>query len=318
MNEVKKIPVSGGGHTRHPRHAVILSIAATGLGHIYCGHLLKGLILFFAGFAFAPIIVLAAGHASSPLMLALVIISFLLLVAIFIYAVIDAGLLARRLGRTYQPKEYNRWYVYLLFIVVSVSYPTNLASSIRNNVVQAFKIPTQSMAPAILPGDRVLLNKAHYRLSPVRHGDVVVFIYPDDRRLFYLKRVIALPGESVEIRDNVVYVNDRPLPREKTRQEPALNFSIPDQACMVMEKNGRQSYPVIVDPSKPANMARVVVPHGRCFVLSDNRQMTDGSGQGPGDSRTLGPIPLADLMGRAAGIYWPALNWGRLGPLRKK
>lgn len=315
MNKTKIMPISENQHARRPLHAVILSITATGLGHIYCGHLLKGLVLFFASFAFAPIIVQATRHASSPLMLTLVITSFLLLVGISIYAVIDAGLLAQRLGHTYQRKEYNRWYVYLLFIVVSVSYPTNLASSIRHNVMQAFKIPSQSMAPAILPGDRVLLNKARYRLSPVRHGDVVVFIYPDDRRLFYLKRVIALPGESVEIRSNVVYLNDSPLALKKAMQEPVLNFSIPDQACIAMEQNGQQSYPVIIDPAKPANMPRVIVPHGQCFVLADNRQVTAGPRQSPGDSRELGPIPLADVMGRVACIYWPALNWRRLGPL---
>ena len=81
-------------------------------------------------------------------MLAVVCVSLLLLVGIFTYAAVDSGMQARRMGRDYQIKEYNRWYVYLLFIVVALSYPTNLASSIRENLLQAFKIPAQSMFSA--------------------------------------------------------------------------------------------------------------------------------------------------------------------------
>jgi len=300
-------------HARHPFWAVVLSIAATGLGHIYCGRLLKGLVLFFASFAFAPIIVIAAQNAASWLMLAMVVMALLLLLGIFIYALIDAGLLARRLGRTYQCKEYNRWYVYLLFIVVAISYPTNLASSIRDDVLQAFKIPSQSMAPAILPGDRVLLNKARYKIAPVQRADVVVFVYPDDRRKYYLKRVVAMPGERVEIRDNVVYVNDQPLTQQPADNDPKLNFTLPDQAVVMIEDNGHHRYPVIIDPTRPVNMAPLLVPHGQCVVLADNRQMTADDERHVGDSREFGPVPLADIMGRVAYVYWPALSWSRFG-----
>jgi signal peptidase I len=302
--------------TQRPRHAlwaVLLSVAATGLGHIYCGRLLKGLVLFFASFAFAPIIVIAAQNAASPLMLALVIIALLFLLGIFIYALVDAGFLARRLGNNYQLKEYNRWYVYLLFIVVAISYPTNLASSIRDDILQAFKIPSQSMAPNILPGDRVLLNKARYKIAPVQRGDVVVFVYPDDRRRYYLKRIVGLPGDSVEIRDNMVYVNDRPLVQDPVKNKPTLNFSLPAQARMVVEENGHQGYPVIIDPDHPTRMARMVVPHGQCFVLADNRPLTTQDEGRFGDSREFGPVPLADIKGRVAAVYWPALNWLRFG-----
>ena len=313
MNKAIKTPIPNMPHTRSVFWAVVLSIAATGLGHIYCGRLLKGLILFFASFVFAPIIVLAAQNADSPLMLALVVVALLLLCGIFIYAVIDAGFLARSTGSGYQRKEYNRWYVYLLFIVVAISYPTNLASSIRENVMQAFRIPSQSMAPSILPGDRVLLNKARYRIAPVQRGDVVVFVYPDDRRLYYLKRIVAMPGESVEIRDDVVFVNDRPLTQTAAQSKPALNFDLSNQDREVMENNGEQDYPVILDRSRPFNMARVVVPHGKCFVLADNRRMTNAEKRPVGDSREFGPIPLADVMGRVAYVYWPAMDWRRFG-----
>ena len=313
MNRVSPTPSRHFHSARHPLWAVVLSVAATGLGHIYCGRLLKGLVLFFASFAFAPIIVIAAQNADSSQMLALVGLAVSLVFAIFFYALIDAGLLARRLGAGYQLKEYNRWYVYLLFIVVAVSYPTNLAASIRQDILQAFKIPSRSMAPAILPGDRILLDKARYKLAPVRRGDVVVFVYPDDRRKFFIKRVVALPGETVEIRQDVVLINGHPLAQHPATNPPTLNFPLSDRARVAVEASGERSYPVILDENHPGNMAPVVVPHGYCFVLSDNRALTAGEARHFGDSREFGPVPLADIRGRVAYVYWPAKDWARFG-----
>lgn len=296
-------------YPRSPLLAVLLSMAATGLGHIYCGRLLKGLILFFASFAFAPIIVVTAQNADSAFMLVLVVGSVMLLVGVFVYALVDAGLLARRLRQGYQLKEYNRWYVYLLFIVVALSYPTNLAGSVRGNLLQAFKIPSRSMAPSILPGDRILLNKAVYKIKAPQRGDVVVFIYPDDRRLFYIKRIVALPGDSIEIRNNKILINDRPLTYSPLTVRPDLDLYNGDTLLVRQENNNGRSYPVMIDNEKIENMPKTVVPHGTCFVLGDNR----GNSK---DSRNFGPIPLADVRGRVDYIYWPASKWSRFGKFR--
>lgn len=289
---------------RKPLFACLLSIAATGVGHIYCGRLVKGLILFFVSFAFGPITVVAAGSSASPLMLAAVIGSLLLMFAIFLYAAIDSALLARRL-KSYRLKEYNRWYLYVLLIVVAASYPTNFAHSIRTHVLQAFKVPSASMSPGILPGDHVLLNKTAYKMQAPRRGDVVIFTYPDDRRLNYVKRIVALPGDSVEIRDNLLLVNDRQL------DSPADPASVPyfkpeAPQALLTEENGPAVYPVVVNAAKPQNMARTTVPHGHCFLLGDNR------GQSV-DSRNFGPVPMADILGRLDYIYWPTVSWSRLG-----
>ena len=306
MNHAASPTVGRRNSSRSPFWAAVLSVAATGLGHIYCGRLVKGLILFFAGFAFAPIIVLTAQNAASFLMLALVAGSLLLLLGIFIYAVIDAAMLARKTGRGYQIKEYNRWYVYLLFIVVALSFPTNLASSIRDNVLQAFRIPAQSMAPAILRGDSIFLNKAIYRIKAPARGDVVIFLYPDDRRLYYIKRIVALPGDTLEIRDNRVLINDEPLSYTKPASEPALNFN-PGGSIQVLEENNHgRSYAILVDTARAINLPKITIPHGSCFVLGDNRSQSK-------DSRTFGPIPMADVKGRVDYIYWPAMSWSRFG-----
>lgn len=289
---------------RNPLAACLLSLAATGLGHIYCGRLVKGLILFFASFAFGPIIVAAANSAASTFMLAIVIGSLVLMFAIFVYAVVDSGLLARKL-RTYQLKEYNRWYLYLLLIVVAAGYPANLAHSIRTHVLQAFSVPSGSMSPSILPGDHILLNKAVYKIQAPQRGDVVIFTYPDDRRLNYVKRLVALPDDTVEIRKNILLVNDLPLdgPNDSTSNG---YFQPEGSQTILKEHNDAYRYPIVVDSDKPQDMAKLTVPHGYCFVLGDNRANSV-------DSRKFGPVPMSDIQGRLDYIYWPAKSWSRLG-----
>ena len=290
---------------RKPLVAVLLSVAATGLGHIYCGRLTKGLILFFISFAFAPVTVWAAQSAASAVVLLMVIGSVLLMLVVFVYAAIDACLLARRIGSGYEVKEYNRWYLYLILIVVGVGYPSNMAGSIRDNVLQAFKIPSTSMAPSILPGDMVFLNKVVYGMETPRRGDVVVFVYPDDRRLFFIKRLVAMPGDSVEIKDNRVWINDRPLEYSDTLPQD-INFNAQAGTTYVEEKNQRQNYPIMTLDNKNSTMPKMTVPHGHCFVLGDNRANSR-------DSRHFGPVPLADVKGRVDYIYWPELSWSRFG-----
>jgi signal peptidase I len=193
--------------------------------------------------------------------------------------------------------------------VVALSYPTNLAFSIRENVLQAFKIPAQSMAPSILRGDRIFLNKAIYKIKAPQRGDVVIFLYPDDRRLFFLKRIVALPGDTIEIRDNKVLINDLPLSYSNLSPKPALNFDPGSNIQPLEEYNNGCKYPILIDDAHAINMPKTTVPHGSCFVLGDNRSHSK-------DSRTFGPLPLADVKGRVDYIYWPALSWSRFGEFK--
>lgn len=296
---------------RNPWLAMVFSLAATGLGHIYCGHLAKGLILFFAGFAFAPIIVLGMREMNSVLAMAAALASILLLVAVFLYALIDAYGTARRTGADYRPRDYNRWYIYLMFIVVSLTYPTNLSQSIRTHLLQAFKIPSKSMAPNILKGDYLLLNKAIYKQEGVQRGDVVVFINPNLRHQHYIKRVVALPGDTIAVKANRVWINGQPLAYDDKTQVTVSSSQNNGAGMIVTEINGERSYQVGVGPHSThgGDFPETLVPNGHCFVLGDNRSESV-------DSRQVGPIPLADVLGRVDFIYWPAETWSRFGVYR--
>lgn len=146
---------------------------------------------------------------------------------------------------------------------------------VRIYVLQPYLIPSNSMEPTIMPGDRIITNQMAYRsASPVR-GDIVVFAYPKDPSRIFVKRVLASEGETIELRDNMVLIDG------KTVQEPYL-------------KEG--DYP----PFGPE-----LVPEGSIFVLGDNRAES-------GDSRDWGLLPKEYLLGKAWMIYFPFNHFKQL------
>jgi len=99
----------------------------------------------------------------------------------------------------------GRWITELIVIVMVVLL-------IRAFVAQAYNIPSGSMKPTLLVGDFILVNKLVYRFSEPKRGDIVVFKYPIDPNIDFIKRIVALPGEQVEVRNNQVFINGKPLP----------------------------------------------------------------------------------------------------------
>lgn len=181
---------------------------------------------------------------------------------------------------------------YLESIVVAVI----LALFIRTYVVQAFKIPTGSMETNLLIGDHLLVNKMVYSPSlghwedvllgkkPIRRGHVIVFKYPDDPSRDFIKRVIGLPGETVEIRDKVVYIDGKPLQEGYTHfLEPPLRRDDPEYGLRSED---------IRDNWGPRQ-----VPPAELFVMGDNRDNSR-------DSRFWGFLPEDQVKGRALMVYW--------------
>jgi signal peptidase I len=166
-----------------------------------------------------------------------------------------------------------------------------LALFIRTFVVQAFKIPTGSMENNLLVGDHLLVNKfifaptaapieeALLPIEPIERGDVIVFKYPEDPARDFIKRVIGLPGETLEIRNKKVIVNGTPL------EEPYVHFLLPPS------RDGAGSYDV------REKYGPVVVPAHHYFVMGDNRDNSQ-------DSRWWGFLPRHYIKGRALMVYW--------------
>lgn len=162
-----------------------------------------------------------------------------------------------------------------------------LAMFIRIFFVEPYKIPTGSMRPTLREGDIILVNKFLYgakipftslRLPGLRkpkRGDVVVFIYPQDRKKNFIKRLVAMEGETVEIRNGTVYINDKPLLESTFNQRYYYNRGEFAQAG--------QGF---------------TVPKDSFFVLGDNSSSSQ-------DSRYWGIVPSKDMVGKAMLIYWP-------------
>ncbi len=152
-----------------------------------------------------------------------------------------------------------------------------LAIIIRAFLFTPRVIPSPSMKPTLHPGDRIIVNRLAYRLSKPQVGDVIVFKYPLDPKRDYIKRVVALGGDIVEARDNVLYINDEP-------QEPA-SFLAEDVVYY--------------------NFGPVKVPPNAYFMMGDNRNDS-------ADSRVWGTVDHDLIVGKAACVYWPISNMGRI------
>ena len=291
---------------REPWIAVALSLFSTGLGHIYCGRFATGLTLFFASAIPGPLALAAALSGSPEAILPGLLLPCLFVVAVYLYAIAGGYRLAKRIGGQYQPRDYNRGVVYVLFICAGIVYPVSVMMSIRANLFEAFYCAGESMAPTILKGDRFLVNKLFQRQLPER-GDIVCFINPQDRHLRFVKRVIALPGDSVAIQGNEVYVNSRKL-EHRPASAPGRAVVKDDAAGELYESNGSVTYRILLAPAaeKINDCPETKVPDGHCFLLGDDRNRSL-------DSRQFGFVPLGDILGKAQFVYWPVNGWSRFG-----
>jgi len=142
---------------------------------------------------------------------------------------------------------------------------------------QPVKVEGTSMAPLLSDQERIFINKFVYRFEPIERGDVVVFWYPLDRSKSFIKRVVALPGETVELRAGRLFVGGREL------IEPYVPTNYLDGA----------SYPPMT------------VPPDNFFVMGDHRDSSN-------DSRVFGPVARQFIYGKAVFAYWPVDHFGSL------
>jgi signal peptidase I len=192
-----------------------------------------------------------------------------------------------------------RWQKLLLEYLEALAVALVLAFVIRTFVVQAFKIPSGSMLDTLLIGDHLLVNKFLYGtripftdkiilpLEDPQHGDVIVFEFPEDTSKDFIKRIIGLPGDVLEMKDKVVYRNGEKL------DEPYVKHTDP----------GLQA--------RRDNFGPITVPPGKYFVMGDNRDESY-------DSRFWGFVDKDKIRGKAWVIYWSwegptDIRWSRIG-----
>lgn len=172
-------------------------------------------------------------------------------------------------------------------VLWSLGIAVGLAMGCHVAVAEARYIPSRSMVPTLAVGDRVVVEKLSYWLTPPRRGDIVVFRPPPavaamgflDTSVPWIKRVVGLPGEHIAIRQGWVHVNGRPLAEPYLGEAPAYE------------------------------LAPVEVPARHVFVLGDNRNHSI-------DSHVWGAVPFERVLGRAGYRFWPLTRWGDLAEAR--
>lgn len=190
--------------------------------------------------------------------------------------------------------------------VESIIIAILIALFIRTFIICAYKIPSRSMVPTLLVGDHILVNKFIYGVkipllrrtiipvSEPKRGEVVVFIYPNDRSKDFIKRVIGVAGDKIEIKNKKIFINDA---------EFKDSYGIFSDSLVL---------PQSLQPRD--NFGPIIVPEKSIFVMGDNRDESL-------DSRFWGFVNLKDVEGKAFVIYWSwnrdenNLRWNRLGQL---
>jgi signal peptidase I len=191
--------------------------------------------------------------------------------------------------------------VYLaLFLFGHAFMLAPLASYANHQLVQTFKVPSASMMPSILPGDRFFADKrvGHPGGVKLRRGAIVVFLYPNDRTTMFVKRIVGLPGDRIEIDGTSIKANGVELRQEEVRDlgAPSLNRLLAQHQAFRESLDG-VSYTVLWRKDADRKRLSLTVPSGQVFVLGDNRDAAL-------DSRDFGVLPLADVTAVARQVWF--------------
>ncbi len=273
---------------RRPWIAALSTFAARGLGHLYAGEPRRGIIWFVIEkilvVVFAALVIVV--KPSAILLLLAVLGSF----AYTIFCAIDAARIARTKNERYELTKYNRWFAYLgYFVVMSLLISSLLSAVIKLNFVEAYKIPSGAMIPTLLVGDHLLADKHIYKTSNPDRGDIIIFPYPEDPKRNFIKRLIGVEGDVVELRGGKLYLNGS------------------EQAETYLNKTDNEGI-------TSRGYGPVTVPAGMLFFLGDNRENSM-------DSRVYGFVPRSSIKGKAISLYWSwdkenhDVRWNRIGKI---
>lgn len=203
----------------------------------------------------------------------------------------------------------RRWQDYVESVLIAVL----LALVVRTFVLSGYRVPTSTMAPALKPGDFIFSFKLPYGIKvpltqiklgvePPRRGDVVVFTFPDQPRVNYVKRVIGLPGDLIQIKSGRLSVNGQELKYETGDASSIKDLAGFDGVDVFREVAPEGDREVLLRRNaERQDFGPILVPQGQVFLLGDNRDSSD-------DSRYWGSVPLDRVEGRVF-LVWLSLDW---------
>jgi len=276
---------------RKPFIALLLSLLTPGLGQLYNGQFAKALIFFFAIlFLLFPCAFFELRRSFTGFLVFFPI--GLIVFAVYIVNIIDAFRRARKWPRI-NLKPYNKWFIYIgILIIFNFFISPPMLSAMRAGT-KTYKMPSGSMKPTIKLGDHFIVDMMFYKKQKPGYGELIIFKYPKDRSKDFIKRVIAIEGDKIEINNDELYLNDKKLDLkfiDKHRYQEYL---------------GGINYQILMEYNRNEIFGPVIVPNNSIFVLGDNRNNSM-------DSRHFGIVDINDVMGKVLYIYW-AKDKSRIG-----
>ncbi len=270
--------------------AILFTFLTFGLGQISCGKIRRGIIIYVLSFIVGFLAIYICTRPIPPFN---IIIATIIFVGLYLFVLIDAFLISRNPKNTL---KINPLIGYLLIVGIwqlnsSFITPT-IAKIVKEDFVQAYQIPSGGMIPTLLVGDHLLVDKHIYKNQAPSYGDIVIFPYPVDPKKGFIMRVVALGGDTIEIKEKQVYLNGKEL------SEPYAVHLAPQ---------------IIQDNKNPRDFfGPVTVPEDSIFVLGDNRDNSH-------DSRYWGFVKKETVEARVINLYWSwdkkegKVRWDRIG-----
>jgi signal peptidase I len=271
--------------------AGLLSYILPGLGQVYNGQPLKGLLFNFIFTLWGGVVFTLTFYAVKQEMtgpkIALLFLSLCVSFLAQLLVIIESIRTARKIGSEYLLKTYNKWFLYLFIIIVTFLVDHSVATAIKDNVIKPYKIPTNSMQPSLLAGDFILSNQIYFSTHNPERGDIIIFKYPVDEKTDFIKRIIGVPGDMVEIKDKHVWINNVKI------HEPYVQHT--DSTILSQFESIRD------------NFGPFRVSTNSYFVLGDNRDNSL-------DSRHWGTVQRYLIKGKLSFIYF---SWDGTIPIWK-
>lgn len=254
---------------RKPIIAALLSLFFVGLGQIYNGQIKKAIIFYLINFLL-PILLFFTQLKNH--FYGLIFISGIIPIVFHLSNAIEALITSTKL-KNITLKKYNKWYIYVSYLILVSLLGVSLYSSdfFRKEVIglKPYVIPSESMSPTLNRNDRIIADLKYYKTNRPQRGDVIVFDYPFDPQRQFVKRIIATEGDSIESKDDDIFVNDSAI---------------------------TELYPLQGNNVKMSIGSKLIVPPDKVFVIGDNVDNSE-------DSRVFGYIDNKNIRGKVLYIY---------------
>ena len=257
-----------------------------GLGHISCGKIKRGIVLYFLSvflFIFATFICIQNYPPYN------IILAALTFVAVYLFIIVDAIVIARNPDNTLKLKPIIGYSILVGILILNSNVTSAFSTIIRDDFIQAYKIPSGGMLPTLLIGDHILIDKHVYKDNSPQKRDIIVFKYPKEPERMFIKRIVGINGDTIEIKNKQLYINN----------------TVVDEPYVIHTDSK-------IENSVRDNFGPFVIPPNKVFVMGDNRDQTF-------DSRFWGVADVKDIQGKTINIYFSwdkearRPRWNRLG-----